>query len=152
MAYIPAVLNNAHTWVEIDKGTMDKLEHLQYNFLRILLATPASTPQPALVWDCGILKMKFRIMESKLNFLHYIICQDEESLAHQILVEQKDNNFPGLVQECNKFIEEFNIVEPFKIHLSKNEWKKMVKSAVIKANSNELKHEIEEKYKKLEKI
>ena len=66
-------------------------------------------------------------------------------------MEQKDNNFPGLVQECNKFIEELNIVDPFKIHVSKNEWKKMVKSAVIKANSNELKHEIEEKYKKLKK-
>ena len=126
VAYIPAVLNNAQTWMELDKGTLDKLEDLQYNFLRILLATPASTPQAALVWDCGILKMKFRIMEFKLNFLHYLICQDGESLAHQILLEQEMNNFLGLAKESKQFIEELNILDPFKISLSKNEWKKIV--------------------------
>ena len=151
LAYIPAALNNSQTWLEIDKGTMDKLEDLQYNFIRILLATPTSTPQAALVWDCGVLKMKYRIMESKLNFLHYIICQDEESLAHQILVEQNSENFPGLAKECKNFIKELNIVDPFEIELSKHEWKKIVKNAVTKANTEELKHEIKEKYKKLEK-
>ena len=149
LAYIPAILNNAQTWMEIEKGTIDKLDDMQYNFLRILLATPASTPQAALVWDCGILKMKFRIMELKLNFLHYIICQDEESLAHQILLEQKLNNYPGLVQECNKFIEELNILDPFELSLSKIEWKRIVKKAIVAANSRELKQEIVEKYKKL---
>ena len=149
LAYIPAVLNNAQTWMEIDKVKIDKLEDMQYNFLRILLATPASTPQAALVWDCGMLKMKFRIMELKLNFLHYILCQDGESLAHQILLEQKLNNFPGLAQECKQFIVELNILDPFKITLSKNEWKKMVKTAINTANAMELKHEINEKYKKL---
>ena len=97
LAYIPALLNNAQTWMVIDKGTIDKLEDMQYNFLRILLATPASTPQAALNRGCGMLKMKFRIMESKLNFLHYLICQDGESLAQHILLEQKVNIFPGLV-------------------------------------------------------
>ena len=29
LTYIPAVLNNAQTWLEIDKGTMNKLEDLQ---------------------------------------------------------------------------------------------------------------------------
>ena len=88
-------------------------------------------------------------MESKLNFLHYIIRQDGESLAHQILLEQKLKNFPGLAQECKQFIKELNILDPFEITLSKNEWKKMVKKAINTANAMELKHEINEKYKKL---
>jgi hypothetical protein len=59
LAYIPALLNNAQSRIEIDKTTMDMLEDLQCNFLRILLSTPASTPRAALVWDCGTLRMKF---------------------------------------------------------------------------------------------
>ena len=149
VAYIPALLNNAQTWMEIDNGTIEKLESLQCNFLRILLATPASTPQAALIWDCGALKMKYRIMESKLNFLHYILIQSDESLAHQILIEQKNQDFPGLVRECKMFIEELEILDPFQLSLTKNEWKKIVKEAILAANSNELKHEISEKYKKL---
>ena len=149
LAYIPALLNNAQTWIEIDKGTVEKLENLQYNFLRILLSTPVSTPQAALLWDCGLLKMKYRIMKLKLNFLHYIINQSDESLAHQILIEQKTQNFPGLVSECNQFIEELDILDPFKYSLTKSEWKRIVKNAIVAANSNDLKHEINEKYKKL---
>ena len=151
LAYIPALLNNAQSWIEIDKTTMDKLEDLQCNFLRILFSTPASTPRAALVWDCGTLRMKFRVMEMKLIFLHYIISQSDDSLAHQILYEQWNNNWPGLVQECNQFIEQLNILDPFEINLSKNEWKKIVKEAISKANSDELKDEITNKYKKLKK-
>ena len=149
MAYIPALMNNAQTWVDIDKETIGKLDDLQYNFLRILLATPASTPRAALAWDCGILKMKFRIMQMKLNFLHYILAQNEDSLAHQILMEQKKNSFPGLVQECNQFIKDLEILDPFEHWLTTQEWKRMVKTATIDANDKELKYEIKEKYKKL---
>ena len=86
-----------------------------------------------------MLKMKYRIMEIELTFLHYIIAQDEESLAHQIVMEQKSENFPGLVQECSQFINELKILE----------WKRIVKKAILTANTNELKEEIKEKYKKL---
>ena len=88
-------------------------------------------------------------MEEKLIFLHYIISQNDDSLAHQILYEQKKNKWPGLVQECNKFIEDMHILDPFQTSLSKNEWKRIVKKALNKANSDELKEEITTKYKKL---
>ena len=53
IAYIPALMSNAQTWIEIDKETVNKLEDLQYNFMRILLATPSSTPKAALAWGLG---------------------------------------------------------------------------------------------------
>ena len=88
-------------------------------------------------------------MEIKLTFLHYIIAQDEESLAHQIVMEHKSENFPGLGQECSQFINELKILDPFQYTLSKQEWKRIVKKAILTANTNELKEEIKEKYKKL---
>ena len=128
-AYIPALMNNAQSWIDIDKDTIGMLEDLQCNFLRILLATPASTPRAALVWDCGTLKMKFRIMQMKLNFIHYILTQSEDSLANQILYEQKKRNLPGLVQECGQFIRDLSIIDPFEHWLSTNEWKGIVKKS-----------------------
>ena len=85
----------------------------------------------------------------KVTFPHYIIAQDDESLAHQILMEQKSENFPGLVQECYQFMNDLELINPFQYSVSKQEWKRMVKNAIMKANTNDLKEEIEEKYKKL---
>ena len=151
MAYIPALLNNSQTWMEIDTESVEKLENLQCDFLRILLATPASTPRAALLWDCGAVKVKYRIIEKKLIFLHYIMKQSEESLARQIIFEQRNNGFPGLFQECKQFIEELKIVDPFQIDMSALEWKKIVKRAIQTVNEDELKEEIRKKYKKLMK-
>ena len=149
IAYIPALMNNSQTWIEIDKETIKKLDELQYNFLRILLATPSSTPQAALAWDCGVLKMRFRIMKAKLSFLHYVLVQEEGSLARQVLVTQNRHHFPGLVKECKEFIRELKILDPFEHWLSPNEWKKMVNKAIVEANGKELKADIIERYKKL---
>ena len=60
MAYLPSLLNNCQTWVEIEDATIDKLEEIQNQMYRTLLSTPKSTPWPALVWDLGGIKMKFR--------------------------------------------------------------------------------------------
>ena len=114
-----------------------------------MLAAPASTPKAALAWDCGALRMKFRIMQMKMNFLHYVLTQEEDSLAHQVLMEQKEKEFPGLVKECEQFVKDLKILNPFEYSLSTNEWKNMVKKAIKEENSKELKSEICEKYKKL---
>ena len=72
LAYIPAVLNNAQSWVEIDKTTLDKLEDLQCNFLRILLSTPASTPgSPGVgLWDIEN-EIQNNGEETAISALHY---------------------------------------------------------------------------------
>ena len=137
--------------MEIDTETVEKLEDLQCNFLRILLATPASTPRAALLWDCGAVRIKYRIMEKKLVFLHYIMKQGKSSLARQIIEEQRNMNFPGLFQECKLFIEKLKLVDPFQLDMSAIEWKRIVKKAILTANEEELKEEITKKYKKLMK-
>ena len=44
---------------------------------------------------------------------------------------------------------ELKILDPFQLSLSRNEWKRIVKEAILAANQGELKQEIKEKYKKL---
>ena len=52
-AYIPSLLNNCKTWVELPVATLNKLEDLQNQFYRIILNCPRSTPKPALIWELG---------------------------------------------------------------------------------------------------
>ena len=75
--------------------------------------------------------------------------QGEDSLAHRVLIKQKENEYPGLVKECEQTVEDLKILNNFDHWMSTSEWKKMVKTAISEANSSELKSEITEKYKKL---
>ena len=95
-------MNNAQTWIEINKETIGTLDDLQYDFLRILLASPASTPRAALLWDCGMVKMKFCIMQMKLTFLNYMLMQGEDSLAHRVVMKQKKMSTQALLKSVNK--------------------------------------------------
>ena len=48
MALIPSLLNNSEIWIEMDKQTTSRLEHLQNSMFRNLFAVPNSTSIPML--------------------------------------------------------------------------------------------------------
>ena len=63
LAYLPKLLNNSDTWVEIDDSTIEKLENLQLMMYRVILNCPKSTHHAALLWDMGGILMRLRIIE-----------------------------------------------------------------------------------------
>ena len=147
-AYIPSLLNNCQTWVEISDATVDKLEELQNKFFRIMLSVPRTTPKPALIWEMGGLKMKWRIVERKLNFMNHILHLDPGSLARQIQMIQEQENLPGLTQEVKQQVETLRLPNLFDEMIPKNKWKNIVKDAIKEANENEVKESLMT-YKKL---
>ena len=151
MAVIPSLLNNSDTWICLEDDSLKQLEELQSMLLRSILNTAKSTPKALLYWDTGVLHMAYRVEEKKLLFLHHLISLPEDCLAKQFYVQQKSNNFPGLVQECQLIINKYSLMDitesqelPTKIT-----WKKMVQSKVNNFFEAELKSEIKEKYSKL---
>ena len=68
LSVIPMLLNNSDTWNDINAASLKKLEDLQNLLLRFLFDTPRSTPTPAMCWDSGMLKMKYRILQSAAQF------------------------------------------------------------------------------------
>ena len=119
IAYIPSLLNNCQTWVEIGNDTIDKLEELQNTFFRSLLSVPRTTPKPALIWELGCLKMKWRIIQQKLIFMNHILHLEPESLAWQVQEIEEKENLPGLTQECKEQIEKLNLPNIFKVNIPK---------------------------------
>ena len=52
-AYIPSLLNNCSTWMEVKQSSIDKLDELQNSLYRTLLNVPYTTPKAALIWEVG---------------------------------------------------------------------------------------------------
>ena len=126
-AYIPSLLNNCETWVEISDDTVNKLEELQNKFFRSLLNVPRTTPKPALIWEIKGLKMKWRIIQKKLIFMNHILHLDPCSLARQVQRIQDKEKLPGLTQECKIQVEKLNLPNLFLENIPKQKWKNLVK-------------------------
>ena len=77
-AYIPSLLNNSSTWMEIKESTVNKLEDIQNSLYRNLLDVPYTTPKASLIWEVGGMQMKYRIMKSKLLFMNHILHLDKK--------------------------------------------------------------------------
>ena len=132
MAVIPSLINNSETWTCIDEGSLKRLEELQSMLLRSILSTAKSTPKALLYWDTGVLPMSYRVEEKKLLFLHQLISLPDSSLAKQFYDAQNKNHFPGLVMECKKLIEKYEldqitVSQPLPTKMA---WKKSVKEKV----------------------
>ena len=67
MVVIPSVLNNSDTWMEIDKGSISRLDELQNSMFKNLFAVPHSVPIPALHSE-PIYGREDRFKETELYF------------------------------------------------------------------------------------
>ena len=147
LAIVPRLLNNAESWVCISECSYTKLEDLQYTFLRVILQTPASTPKLALLFETGMLSMKFRIYARKLNFINAIKHQDSESLAKQVYLEQVAHNWPGLARECQEICEQLKLPNILEENISIPMWKTLVKKACKSEFEKQIKIEMKDKTK-----
>jgi hypothetical protein len=134
--------------MEIKEETINKLEEMQNSFYRSLMNVPYTTPKPALIWEVGGLKMKFRIMMTKLLFMHHGLSLESSTLAKQIQKVQQRNDLPGLTKEVQTLISELELPNLFSEKMKKSKWKNLVKKAIFKANENEIRQAIQP-YKKM---
>ena len=151
IAYAPSLMINWSTWMEMDETTVNKLEDLQNSFYRNLLNVPFTTPKPALIWEVAGMKMKYRIMMSKILFLHHIISLDDGALAKQIQSSQQRYQTPGLTQEVQGYMEELKLPSCLEIKFTKSKWKSLVKKAIKEANERDIRQSIEP-YKKMKHL
>ena len=144
---IPFLLNNSSVWGEIPQKALDMLEDLQIKFLRCLLATPRSTPTPALLWETGSLTMLSRIDTRKLMFYHHVMSLDTCTVARKVADIAVRAGHPGLMREYTKLCAQYNL--PSALNTPKGVWKRLVKTAISEGSKTKLLEQIQNKYKKL---
>ena len=142
LAFIPSLLNNCSTWMEIKGPTVEKLEEIQNSLYRNLLNVPFTTPKASLIWEMGGIKMKFRIMQRKLIFMNHILHLEEDSLAKQVQRVEQAQGVPGLSSEVETYIENLGLPNCFLIYIPQKKWKPLVKKAILKANETEIREDL----------
>ena len=95
--------------------------------------------------------MKLRIWREKLMFVLHLRSLDDETLAKKIYNQQVEKGWPGLAKETKEICQELGIQDCNSTHLSKSEYKELVKSALKMKDEEYLRKEAEGK-RKCEKI
>ena len=107
---ISSLLTNAESWYNLTAAEIDELEKVDENLLRRVLEAPAATPKEMLYLELGVSPIRNIIKSRRINFLQYILKENEESLIHTFLMAQlcdPTRNDWGVT--VMKDIEDFNI-------------------------------------------
>ena len=115
------------------KSEIDELESLDRVLLRKILALPKTTPSEALYLETGCVNIETIIKSRRVNFLHYLLKSDENSMLNQFFHTQ--HKFPikdDWTLQVSQDLKDLDIPENFKVIKSKSKesFKKLVKKKV----------------------
>ena len=85
---ISSMLTNAEARHNITMTEIAELEKVDESLLRKVLESPASTPKEMLYLELGVSPIRNIIKSRRLNFLHYILHEEKESLLYKFLQAQ----------------------------------------------------------------
>ena len=107
---ISSLLTNSEAWYSLNQSDVEILESVDENYLRRIFEAPISTPIEMLYLELGVIPIRFIIQERRLNFLWYILHEDEESLINMVLKSQMKNPVNGdWSKSCLKSLEDLEI-------------------------------------------
>ena len=85
---VSSLLCNSEAWFNLTKSELDLLETVDVMLLRSLLNAPQSTPEEMLFLELGVLPIRDIIRQRRLNFLFYILNQDDKSMISKVFQSQ----------------------------------------------------------------
>ena len=85
---VSSMLCNSETWFNLNKAELELLESVDLMLMRNLLRTTKSTQKEMFYLELGIIPLREIIKQRRLNFLHYILAQDEDSIMFKVFEKQ----------------------------------------------------------------
>ena len=85
---VSSVLFNSEAWYNLTESELDLLETVDLLFLRKLLKAPKGTPKEMLFLELGCLPLREIVRERRLNFLHYILNEEPNSMIYRVFQSQ----------------------------------------------------------------
>ena len=135
---IPSMVHGAGTWVEMNKSTEKRLNTLQCWFIRLILKIGLGSPVSGLLWDTALLDFGLRVWIEKIMLVIHIRSLDGNSLARNTYNQQKEINWPGLVQETKSICQELNIEDCNETQLNKSSFRNMLIKACHSKNEERI--------------
>ena len=91
--FLSSVLTNADVWTGLRKNEVKQLEDLDSSLLRQFLGTPCTVPTEAVYLELGVLNIGTILKSKRINFLHTLLKQKENSMLYNFFLTQW--KYPG---------------------------------------------------------
>ena len=138
---LSSLVSNSETWYDVTKKEIIELESVDEILLRKIFSAHSKTPRETLYLESGNIPIRFILMSRRLNFLHYILNEEEDSLLRRFFEAQISNPVKGdWVVTVKKDLEDLGINQTFLefAQMSKTHAKKMIREKVEIAAFNYL--------------
>ena len=103
--------------------------------MRNLIGAPKTVPKEILFLELGVVPLREIVKQKRLNFLHYILSQEKESIIYRVFESQRRHrNKKDWVTSVEKDLEELELNISFEEirKMTKYRWKNIVKNTVHK--------------------
>ena len=124
------MLANSESWINISKKDIDKLDQPDTMLQRKILSISENPSKCFMYLELGIIPVKYVLMKKRMQFLHYILNENIDSMIVQVYNALKeDHRKCNFIQLTNKDREDLEIElsdEDIK-YTPKSTWKKYVK-------------------------
>lgn len=92
---LSTLISNSEVWYNLTNKDISKLESVDEALLRRILSAHSKTPLELLYLETGNIPIRFIIMARRLNFLWYILNEEEDLLIRRCLEAQMDHPSRG---------------------------------------------------------
>ena len=130
---LSTVLSNSEAWYNLTNKEIVELESVDEFLIRKVFSAHSKTPKETLYLESGNIPIRYILMSRRLNFLHYLLNEDENSLVGRFLKAQVECSGRGdWITTVKADMEELEMnmtLEDIKM-LSKTGWKDLVSKKV----------------------
>lgn len=154
-----SMLNNAESWININKTDLNNLEKPDTILQKLILSAKGSPSKVFMYLELGILPVKYVIMEKRLKFLRYILNEDMSSMIRQVYetlkLDSRKGDFVYLIKQDMEDLDLELTEEEIQI-CTKIQWKKFIHERVkyfaLFSLTEENKHKSKTKHIKFETL
>ena len=134
--FLSSLISNSEAWVNLTKKNVTDLEKVDEQLLRKILSAHPKTPTELLYLELGAIPVRFKLMSRRINYLWYLIHDEEGSLLKNFFEAQCEQPTRGdWVSTVKQDLAVLDIKTSFEeiANISKEAFKKLVKDKVQKA-------------------
>ena len=92
---LSSILTNSEAWYSATDRQLEQLERVDEECLRKILGCPSKTPKELLYLETGTIPVRYIIMGRRLNYLWYLLNEEEDALIRRFLQAQIDSPIKG---------------------------------------------------------
>ena len=131
---LSTLLSNSEAWYNLTQSDISVLEKVDEELLRKIFHAHSKTPLELLYLESGSIPIRFILMSRRLNFLWYILNENEETLISKFFTAQVNKPVKGdWVSRVKLDLTELDLNHDFKEIKAKTkiEFKRIVKSKIL---------------------